>query len=193
MRQAGTQVRVVQLAEPALSIGRDPSGDLWLDDEQLSDRHAELRHEGGAAVLYDLAGTGGISVNHTPVVGSRRLSSGDVINLGGTELVYRPPSRAGGAGGRLVLTQGHSEPAQFDLSTRRDLYIGQSESCDLVIQDDPQVSRRHAQVQRTPGGHEIVDLQSTAGVLVNGRPVSRAHLRPGDQIRLGTTEFRYDR
>lgn len=191
--QEGAQAQVFQLTEPTVSIGRDPACALPLADERLSARHAELRHEGGGAVLYDLGSATGTSVNHTPIVGSRRLSPGDVIHLGETELVFRPPSRMGGAGARLVVTQGQSEPSQLDLSDRREFYIGRSESCDLVVQDDPDVSRQHAQVQRTAGGHEIVDLESSAGVLVNDRPVSRAHLRPGDRIHLGATEFLYDR
>lgn len=192
VRLEDAPVQVFQLTEPAVTMGRDPANGLPLADERLSERHAELRHEGGAAVLYDLGSPGGTSVNHTRITGSRRLSPGDVITLGGTELVYRPPSRVGGTGGRLVVTQGQSEPSLVDLSVSRQLYIGQSASCDVVIPDDPGVSRRHAQVQRTAGGHEIMALESTTGVLVNGRPVSRAHLRPGDQIRLGDTEFLYE-
>ncbi|MFN2243737.1 MAG: FHA domain-containing protein [Anaerolineae bacterium] len=193
VRQPGAPVQVFPLTEPAISIGRDPDSGLWLDDGLLSERHAELRHEAGAGILYDLGSSGGISVNHAQITGSRRLSPGDVIHLGQTELVYRPPSRAAGSGGRLVTTGGHSEPSDFDLFTRRELYLGQSSSCDIVIEGDPGVSRRHALLQRTAGGHEIVDLESGTGVLVNGRPVSRAHLRPGDQIRLGATEFLYER
>jgi pSer/pThr/pTyr-binding forkhead associated (FHA) protein len=193
VRQEGTPVQVFQLVEPTVSIGRDPVNGLCLSDEQLSGRHAELRHEGGAAVLYDLGGPGGTSVNHTPVVGSRRLSPGDVINLGAAELVYRPPSKVSGAGGRLLVTRGQSQPAQARLASRPGLYIGTNDACDLVIQNDPGVSPQHAHLQRTASGHEIVDLESATGILVNGRPVSRAHLRPGDRIRLGATEFLYQR
>lgn len=193
VRQADAPVQVFPLEEPAVSIGRDPASGLWLDDDLLAERHAELRHEGGAAVLYDLGSNGGTSVNHTRVAGSRRLSPGDVITLGQSELVYRPPSRVSGTSGRLVATQGQAEPPEVDLATRRELYLGQSSACDIVIQGDAGVSRRHARLQRTAGGHEIVDLASGTGVLVNGRPVSRAHLRPGDQIRLGSTEFLYER
>lgn len=191
--QEGEPVQVFQLTGPAVTLGRDPASDLCLAGDELAPRHAELRHESGAAVLYDLGSATGTTVNHTPLSGSRRLSPGDVIHLGATELVFRPPARLAGPGGRLVLTQGHSQPAQFDLSARPDLYIGCSESCDLVIHDDPAVSRRHAQIQRTPGGHDIVDLDSSAGLRVNGRTVSRAHLRPGDRIQLGDTELLYQR
>ena len=193
VRQPDSPVQVFPLTEPTVSIGRDPASGLCLADDLLSERHAELRHEAGAAVLYDLGSPGGTSVNHAPIAGSRRLSPGDVIHLGQTELVYRPPSRATVSSGRLVTTGGHSEPSVVDLSTRRELYLGQSSSCDIVIEGDPGVSRRHACLQRTAGGHEIVALESTTGVLVNGRAVSRAHLRPGDQIRLGATEFLYER
>jgi len=62
--------------------------------------------------------------------------------------------------------------------------IGRSRECDVVI-DDPNVSRKHAEVRRTIEGWMVVDLGSTNGVKVNGRRVREAVLSPGDEITLG--------
>jgi hypothetical protein len=68
--------------------------------------------------------------------------------------------------------------------------LGRSRDCDIVI-DDPNVSRHHAELHRTPdGGWAVHDLGSTNGVLVNGKRVKREQqLRAGDRIELGTSEL----
>ena len=49
--------------------------------------------------------------------------------------------------------------------------LGRSRECDCVL-DDPNVSRRHAELRRgIAGDWQIVDLGSTNGVKVNGRRV----------------------
>jgi hypothetical protein len=71
------------------------------------------------------------------------------------------------------------------------LVIGRLEGCDVVL-SDPGVSRRHAEVRREGDEWVLVDLGSTNGTTVNGRPVRRHRLSPGDRIRVGETtiEFR---
>ena len=72
------------------------------------------------------------------------------------------------------------------------LVIGRSRECDLTL-DDPNVSRRHAEIRQEDGSWWIVDLGSTNGIEVNGRRVERAKLEPEDEIRLGTSELRFER
>lgn len=69
--------------------------------------------------------------------------------------------------------------------------IGRSDEADCVL-PDPNISRRHAELRQSgDGSWEIVDLNSTNGVKVNGRRTSAARLRDGDQVTLGTTTFRF--
>jgi len=68
--------------------------------------------------------------------------------------------------------------------------IGRGAEAELRI-DDPGISRRHAQITV----HEIdgvatvtiIDLDSTNGVILNGRRVSEANVGNGSEIRLGNT------
>src|ERR671916_771123 len=64
--------------------------------------------------------------------------------------------------------------------------LGRSREADIVLQD-PNVSRRHAEVRRGDDGWHIVDLGSTNGIKVNGRRVESQALRPGDQVTIGVT------
>ncbi len=81
--------------------------------------------------------------------------------------------------------------------TRRELsdqaiVLGRSSECDISV-DDPNVSRRHAEIRREDGAYWIVDLDSTNGVTVNGKRVERARLAAEDDIFIGTTEVHFER
>ena len=69
--------------------------------------------------------------------------------------------------------------------------LGRSRAADIVL-DDPNVSRRHAELQREDSRWAIADLGSTNGVKVNGRRVERAYLEPGDEIVLGTSTLQFE-
>ena len=67
--------------------------------------------------------------------------------------------------------------------------IGRAPGCELQI-DSSSVSRHHALVLM--GQREVIieDLNSTNGVLVNGRKISRQLLNDGDMITIGEAQFR---
>ena len=62
--------------------------------------------------------------------------------------------------------------------------IGRDKSNKLVIEDS-RVSRSHARVEYTDVGCEYIDLGSSCGSKLNGKPVLRARLKAGDVIELG--------
>jgi len=69
--------------------------------------------------------------------------------------------------------------------------IGRSGQADCPL-DDEAVSRRHFELEITPGGVELRDLGSGNGTRINGRRVEQAFLQDGDRIVAGnsTIEFR---
>ncbi len=68
--------------------------------------------------------------------------------------------------------------------------IGRATGCELHI-DSSSVSRHHALILL--GGRETIieDLNSTNGVIVNGRHVTRQVLSDGDLLIIGEIHFRY--
>jgi hypothetical protein len=88
--------------------------------------------------------------------------------------------------GWLKVTAGLIAGKQFVLY-RNPTYIGNSLQCHIYLFKDPQVGRRHAAIHIVPGGFEIEDLPLGAPTYVDGRPVTRARLHNGDQIRIGST------
>jgi hypothetical protein len=75
---------------------------------------------------------------------------------------------------------------------RRSVVLGRSRESDIRV-DDPNVSRRHAEVRQEGATYWLVDLDSTNGTELNGRRVSRAKLADGDTITLGGTEIVFGR
>ena len=69
--------------------------------------------------------------------------------------------------------------------------IGRSRDCDLVI-DDPNISRRHAELRSEGESWRVIDLGSTNGIKVNRRRVDEAALRTGDRITLGITDLDFE-
>lgn len=67
--------------------------------------------------------------------------------------------------------------------------IGRAPGCELQI-DSSSVSRHHALLLVSPREVVIEDLNSTNGVLVNGRKISRQLLNDGDVLTIGEVQFR---
>jgi hypothetical protein len=69
--------------------------------------------------------------------------------------------------------------------------IGRGADCDLRL-DNPYMSRRHARLRRDASGTIIEDLDSRAGVVVNGQLITRpTPLHDGDLVRLGEITLEY--
>jgi hypothetical protein len=67
--------------------------------------------------------------------------------------------------------------------------LGRSREADVHV-DDPNVSRKHAEVRPSGASWTVRDLGSTNGVKVNGRRIQGAQsLKDGDTITLGTSEI----
>ena len=64
---------------------------------------------------------------------------------------------------------------------------------DNMIQlPDEKISKHHGAILKTKDGWVIEDLQSRNGVYVNGRRTSRAELKNGDCVKLGSYEFYFE-
>jgi predicted nuclease with TOPRIM domain len=68
--------------------------------------------------------------------------------------------------------------------------IGRTPDNDLRINQDF-ISRHHAVILTSSTSAIIEDLNSTNGVMVNGRRVTRQVLNEGDLVTIGKTEFRF--
>jgi len=110
----------------------------------------------------------GHTMVYSPTTGARRVES---PRRGTRALLVAEDKRTVVSGERFVIGRGHD--------------------CDLVL-DDPNVSRRHAQLKQREGRWEIEDLGSTNGIKLNGRRSQGGRLSPGDEITLGLTRLKFE-
>ena len=83
------------------------------------------------------------------------------------------------------------EDRTFDLTDVPTLSIGRSPQATVVLTDDPNVSRKHALVQRQSSGeYYLSDLGSRNGITRNGLPVTApSPLHDGDSFTIGSHRF----
>jgi pSer/pThr/pTyr-binding forkhead associated (FHA) protein len=82
MRSGPNPGTVYALDGDQLSIGRDSSNEISVNDAEVSRRHARLTFQGGKYVLEDMGSTNGTFVNGQRLTGPRVLKSGEVVSLG---------------------------------------------------------------------------------------------------------------
>jgi hypothetical protein len=86
LRQGST----IEVTSPTV-IGRDAGCGIRLErDDFASARHARIEARPDGIRIEDLGSTNGTFVNDERIKGARRLSAGDVVRIGATELQVQP-------------------------------------------------------------------------------------------------------
>lgn len=88
--------------------------------------------------------------------------------------------------------QNSTEPLTFRMSPGTTKTIGRSAAADLIL-DAALVSRIHCRLEANEETLEVVDLESTNGVYVNGERVASAHMIAGDRLKVGRVELQVGR
>ena len=91
--------------------------------------------------------------------------------------------------GRLVVHM-NGEIIQAQVQKQDHILIGRSKMCDLRLVPQ-EVSRHHAIVVNSSNGTDLVDLRTTNGTFVDGRPVEHYPLQDNDAISIGGCMIRY--
>jgi ABC-type multidrug transport system ATPase subunit len=80
--------RVVDLTGDSLTIGRDPSNAVVLDNPNVSRFHALLARAANTVELVDLGSRNGTRLNHQPITTRTPVAAGSEIGIGPFRLVY---------------------------------------------------------------------------------------------------------
>jgi class 3 adenylate cyclase/pSer/pThr/pTyr-binding forkhead associated (FHA) protein len=195
----------------ALSIGRHADNLLTLPDpqRQISRRHALIeRTTSGDYTLTDLGSANGTFVNdraltaHEPVP----LRDGDRVGIGPMVLTFTAPTPPvdlfahADAPPDVTVTLNLPRPIvgwlELPDGKRRlleaETRIGRTSQNDIALDDDSQVSRRHATIRHLESVYILSDLGSANGVRVNGEPVlTPRELRDNDRIEIGNSTLRF--
>jgi ABC transport system ATP-binding/permease protein len=217
VRRPDGEQQVIPLGNEPVTVGRADGNAIVVKDDWVSRKHLEIvLGNDGRYYARDLGSANGLIVNGRPEQVAA-LKPGDLIQLGGYLLIFsvdtdghadatrmgRETSIEGTGRGRSVETKSGTPEgiaaasaaedeggiaASLMLFGKEQASIGRAGDNDLVL-DDPQVSRRHAQVRWNGAQYLITDLNSTNGVYINGERVREAPLVEGARVQIGRFRF----
>ncbi len=96
--------------------------------------------------------------------------------------------------GRLIVQESPTldNGQELELDSRA-LTIGRSRQNDVALEHDDYASSRHARIEPRVDGIWVHDVGSTNGTFVNGAQIDRPRrLAPGDIVRVGSTDLRFE-
>jgi hypothetical protein len=127
--------------------------------------------------------------------GQKKDAAGNcACTLSGAALATDPTSPAIPTQPRLVGTMGIYSGNVFPLNVNGTaVTLGREATNSIPLGDDTTVSRRHAAIRVDGGTYVVSDEGSANGVYVNGVRISGAQpLKPGDEVQIGNTRFRFE-
>jgi pSer/pThr/pTyr-binding forkhead associated (FHA) protein len=74
--------KVFELTMDSMSIGREATNDIVIQEAELSRNHARISRRGATFLLEDLGSTNGSFVNHQRLTAPRMLNPGDDVGFG---------------------------------------------------------------------------------------------------------------
>jgi len=107
--------QIYPLDKSIVTLGRDITNDIVINDPEVSRHHCRLTQGGGGFTMEDLGSTNGTFINGQRLTGARPLAPGDMVGLGETvTLAYESAVMGVPAEPRQASTMvGGSAPADY--------------------------------------------------------------------------------
>jgi pSer/pThr/pTyr-binding forkhead associated (FHA) protein len=124
-----------------------------------------------------------------------RTAGKDARSTAAQESFILRPGTAALDAGRLVVLQSTNvkQGEEFELESAP-LTIGRGGQNDVALEGDEYASAKHVRIEPRRDGVWVEDLGSTNGTFVNGSQIDEPQrLSPGDVVRVGDTEIRFER
>jgi pSer/pThr/pTyr-binding forkhead associated (FHA) protein len=177
-----------------LTIGRDESNDLVLEENGISGFHAEIQLDEDNIFLVDMDSTNGTCVNGKKITGRTQIKTWDKLHFDKIAAEIINPEKRRPTVMRSALTddalsqtwalKGESvELAGKNFIIGKQMLIGRDLQCDLIL-NNTMISSRHAKIKSHNGTAKVEDLGSTNGTFVNGEKITQADLKDGDLIKI---------
>jgi pSer/pThr/pTyr-binding forkhead associated (FHA) protein len=186
-------------------IGRGEGSTLLMTDSSISLNHAKITKRQGKVYIKDLDSSNGVFVNGKRIstAKSMNITPGDEIKIGvnifhleestddaDTEKTMIIEGAVTGPKLKLVL-KGDEEASMETSVTSKPIIIGRGEGSTLLL-NDSSVSLNHAKITMRQSKVYIKDLDSTNGIIINGKKISSSkakNIKPGDEIKIGLNIF----
>lgn len=81
----------IRWEQSVLTIGRDPTNNLVIDDKRISRRHARFERDEAGFYIHDLESTNGTYLNQQRISGAQLLRNNDEVWVGDRVIIFRDP------------------------------------------------------------------------------------------------------
>jgi NHLM bacteriocin system ABC transporter ATP-binding protein len=197
-----------------MTVGRDESCEIVLDDSSVSRRHARIEPADEGLRVIDLGSGNGVWLGGERIE-ERILTPGEQFQIGSTVFGCvrgaedAPPPVEPAAKTMLmpspalapplpppapipqpesvvlrVVDGGEGIPAGTELTVQKTATLGRAVECAIAFVEKD-ISRAHARLEITPDGLLLTDLGSMCGTWIGERKIDKTILKPGDKFRLG--------
>ncbi|GAA2529311.1 ABC transporter ATP-binding protein [Winogradskya humida] len=183
-------------------VGRDPHCTVVLGDNGVSREHCHFELRGHQWTVVDTSRNGTYLGSERITALALRPGTPTVLRLGNFDAGPVLTVHAGDPGDEgaeptslamapITVAAPEAVREQYPFPGRP-LTIGRQPDNDVIV-DDLLVSRYHATVAvAQPGVALVTDLGGRNGTFVNGHPVHRSSLLPGDRLTIGRSTFSFD-
>ncbi|HEY7885420.1 MAG TPA: FHA domain-containing protein, partial [Cellvibrionaceae bacterium] len=194
----------VWLVEPKVTIGRGRDNQVVVSAPNVADQHLEILVDRDNLTLVNLAPDSPVMVNGKPGTDKQLLVAGDTITLADIDLEIIDPKQDLSAkpapkpeqqtspripkatGWALKANHSALQNRVFPLKLKNT--IGRSSECDICVAA-AHLSRRHADLTIVEGVLFVKDLGSANGTYLNGKRITEARIKRGDELRFDTLSF----
>ena len=181
--------------EDTFTIGSGDQNNLTIENESISERHAQIINKAGKFFLKDLGSQTGTLLNGESITRSL-IAVGDILSIGKVNLEIVDPlsenSTKKSAYWSLIADSSWLSGQEFPLKAMSggSLTIGRGADCDLVF-PGTHLSRTHAVITlNSKGSLTLKDLSSANGTYVNNKRITETEIHPGDKVRFDLYSFK---
>lgn len=183
-------------------IGRLDDCDIVLPSTSVSRQHARIFIENGRCFIEDMGSANGVIVDGQRVIQRRDLGTASQIRVGDFYMYVEFKGAQDASQSvlntlfitdssdhhKLVRINDGFAGEEFSLSEIQNT-IGRTDE-NFILLSDSSISRRHARIIRSGNTYTVVDLESSNGTRLNGKPLRGAQaLEPRDVVEFGDIEF----
>ena len=180
--------------EKSYSIGSSKDNNLVLDDPSVSGLHARLVSNGEIFAVKAISKEAAVSVNGTRIT-QTNIECGDEIRIGDVDFKVIDPLEdthvTADPYWSFIADSSWLSGQEFPIEGAENttLTLGRGSQCNIVFAGT-HLSRQHAEITINRESLTIRDLNSANGTFVNGKKITEANLKPGDQVKLDVYTFR---
>lgn len=191
--------QVVALDKAELSIGSDPSGDVYLPNSRGTEAYARIRNQTDAVWLIRNEDSGmSVHLNGRRIQAKALLHAGDELHFDGFPVQVKsemapvsdkpPSSRVLNFSDRILIRAHCGAQSGKAFALVNSLCIGRSGISEIRV-DDPAMAERQILLQRQGNEVLVKNLSPALEMRVDGWICNEALLKPGSQLNIEQHRF----